>query len=64
MKICPMLLRGRSKGELSYIRGAIGRGDREAIEELLCLKELCAWFCVSTKRCAVVDTAHGFQNAI
>lgn len=60
MKICPLLMRGRSKGELSYIKGAIARGDEDAISELFCLEELCAWYIKATEKCsiAVIAEAH------
>ena len=44
MKICPLMIMGRSKSELSYIRGAVGREDDGVVEELTCLKERCAWW--------------------
>ena len=54
-KICPMLMRGRSKGELAYIKGAVERGDEAAIEELFCLEELCAWW--ADKECVFISIA-------
>ena len=59
-KLCPMLMRGRSKGELAYIKGAIEREDEEAIEELLCFEGLCAWYC--DKECVLKAIAGGIRS--
>ncbi len=52
MKICPLMLQGRSKGELGYIRGNIER-DPDTVQELSCLKFHCAWWNFENSCCAI-----------
>jgi hypothetical protein len=52
MKICPLLMMGRSKAELAYIRGAVARKDEEVTVELECLEELCAWWDSDLRQCS------------
>jgi hypothetical protein len=48
---------GRNKAELAYIRVAIARKEEEAITELECLKELCAWYIGSLEECSITSLA-------
>ncbi len=56
MKICPLMLQGRSKSELGYIRGNIER-DLDAVQELSCLEDHCSWYDKTHKSCAVLVIA-------
>ena len=61
MKICPLMLIGRSKSELAYIRGHLTKSKGENIKELTCLETNCAWYDSKCKKCATLSAVAAIE---